>query len=59
MYNLGMAYVRAADWDQAEHWFRRGAETGDTGAMDKLAQVLAQVGRRGEAEGWHRRARGG
>jgi TPR repeat protein len=57
MYNLAMVYVRAADWEQAEHWFRQGAGTGDTGAMEKLAQVLEQRGRHDEAARWFRRAR--
>ena len=51
------SYTVRARWEQAEHWFRQGAGTGDTGAMEKLAQVLEQDGRHDEAASWFRRAR--
>ena len=43
MYNLAMVYVRAADWEQAEHWFRQGAGTGDTGAIMRTGGVMLVV----------------
>jgi tetratricopeptide (TPR) repeat protein len=42
--------------DQAEQWYRRAADAGDTGAMVNLGVLLKDQGKGDEAEQWFRRA---
>ena len=50
-----MLYLRG-QLQEAEQWFRRAAEAGDTDAMNNIGVVLEQREQLLEAEQWHRRA---
>lgn len=42
--------------EDAERWYRRAADGGDTGAMYNLGLLLRTSGRLDDAERWYRRA---
>lgn len=46
------------DPDQAEWWYRRGAQAGDRESMEALSMLMAARGRTEEATAWWHHARG-
>jgi hypothetical protein len=46
---------RAGQAEEAEHWYRRAASTGNPQAMLALAARLRRAGQGEEAEHWYRR----
>ena len=53
--NLGNV-LYTVNRDEAERWFRRGAELGNTQAMINLATMLRESGRGTEADQWYQRS---
>jgi TPR repeat protein len=56
MYSLGELLHDRGELDDAEAWYRRAADAGDSDAMDKLGVLLHDRGELDEAEVWWRRA---
>ncbi|GLZ78192.1 hypothetical protein Afil01_29990 [Actinorhabdospora filicis] len=57
MYNLALLLTERGDLDEAETWYRRAADTGNTDAMNNLGLLLKQRGDLDEAGVWFERAR--
>jgi tetratricopeptide (TPR) repeat protein len=56
MASLGVLLYKRGDIDEAEPWYRRAAEAGNTYAMTNLGILLNERGDTDEAEVWYRRA---
>lgn len=53
------AHYADSDPDQAEWWYRRGAEAGSRESMEGLSILMSARGQTEEAAEWWRRARSG
>jgi serine/threonine protein kinase/TPR repeat protein len=57
MYNsIGRRLRESGRLEEAEGWFRRAADAGDTEGMNVIGQLMRRSGRVEEAERWYRRA---
>jgi TPR repeat protein len=56
MINLGFLLDERGDKTEAEQWYRKAADTGDTRAMTYLGFLLDERGDKTEAEQWYRKA---
>ncbi|MFB7720186.1 serine/threonine-protein kinase, partial [Nocardia sp. NPDC056100] len=56
MLNLGVLLQDRGDLAEAESWFRKAIDAGNTIAMDELGFLLKQRGDLAEAESWFRKA---
>lgn len=54
--SIGRRLRESGRLEEAEGWFRRAADTGDSEAMSTLGQLLRRLGRVEAAEHWYRRA---
>ena len=59
MHSLGVLLQQRGRPEEAETWYRRPAEAGDSRAMHDLGVLLGLRGELGEAETWCRRAAAG
>jgi TPR repeat protein len=56
MFNLGLLLCKRGKDDEAEEWYRRASDAGDTDAMTNLGILLEDQGNAAEAEEWYRKA---
>jgi TPR repeat protein len=55
MFNLGLLLAKQGRTAEAEEWYRKASDAGDTDAISNLGSLFARQGKDAEAEEWYRK----